>query len=254
MARVRDEHLRSVDHVFVALAHGGGLDPRHVRAGARLRQPEAAENRGLERAARATASSARPCRRSGSGLLRGRSRRSTCRSRSSPSSAPRRRAFRRSTAARALRAISGRCRFIRPISCALAMMSVACVWCSSHSAALGLISFSANSRARARSSRCSAVRANETPPATPVSTVAMIALLLEDAVFRLTSQSISVDGDAGAGSTPARAPRSTDVAGLALARRRAAPQAAPGRRFVEPCNRASVGRCSGRTEPARPRC
>ena len=43
------------------------------------------------------------------------------------------------------------------------------VECSSYSAAFGRISFVANSRASARSSFCSDVRANETPPATPVS-------------------------------------------------------------------------------------
>ena len=75
---------------------------------------------------------------------------------------------------------SGRWRFIRPTSCALAMMSAGCVWCSSYSAALGRISFSANSRASARSSRCSSVRANETPPATPVSIVVICRLLEVD--------------------------------------------------------------------------
>ena len=83
---------------------------------------------------------------------------------------------------------SGRCRFIRPTSCALAMMSAAWVWCSSHSAARGLISFSAKERASARSSFCSSVSANETPPL--VSTVAIGTLRKS----RLTSQSMSVDG------------------------------------------------------------
>ena len=66
---------------------------------------------------------------------------------------------------------SGTWTFMSPSSCALAMMSAGCVWLSSYSAAFGRISFSANSRARARSSRCSGVSANETPAATPVSTV-----------------------------------------------------------------------------------
>ncbi len=66
---------------------------------------------------------------------------------------------------------SGRWRFIRPTSWAFATISAGCVWCSSYSAALGRISFSAKSRASARSSRCSSVSANETPLATPVSIV-----------------------------------------------------------------------------------
>ena len=68
---------------------------------------------------------------------------------------------------------SGTCRFIRPSSCALAITSTAWVWCSSYSAALGRISFSANSRASSRRPFCSSVRANETPEPTPCSIVAM---------------------------------------------------------------------------------
>ena len=62
---------------------------------------------------------------------------------------------------------------MRPSSCAFATTSAGWVACSSYSAAFGRISFSANSRASARSSRCSGVSANETPPATPVSIVVM---------------------------------------------------------------------------------
>jgi hypothetical protein len=69
---------------------------------------------------------------------------------------------------------SGTWRFMRPNSCALAITSAGCVECSSYAAALGRISLSANSRASARNSRCSGVRANETPLATPVSTWVMV--------------------------------------------------------------------------------
>ena len=69
---------------------------------------------------------------------------------------------------------SGTCRFMSPSSCAFAITSAGWVWCSSYSAAFGRISFSANSRASARSSRCSGVSANETPPATPVSIAVML--------------------------------------------------------------------------------
>ena len=82
---------------------------------------------------------------------------------------------------------SGTCRFIRPSSCAFAITSTGWVECSSYSAAFGRISFSANSRASARSSRCSGVSANETPPATPVSSWVMASL-----PTRLTSQSTRV--------------------------------------------------------------
>src|SRR5919106_1017549 len=84
---------------------------------------------------------------------------------------------------------SGTCTFISPSSCALAITSAGCVEFSSYSAALGRISFSANSRASARSERCSSVSANEIPPATPCSTIAN--LLLSSS--RLTSQSTVVD-------------------------------------------------------------
>ncbi len=67
---------------------------------------------------------------------------------------------------------SGTWRFMSPTSWAFAITSAGCVECSSYSAAFGRISRSANSRASARSSRCSSLRANETPPATPCSTVA----------------------------------------------------------------------------------
>ena len=75
---------------------------------------------------------------------------------------------------------SGTWRFISPSSCALATTSAGCVWCSSYSAAFGRISFSANSRASARSSLCSSVNANDTPFASPVSIVAMNVLLNVD--------------------------------------------------------------------------
>ena len=74
---------------------------------------------------------------------------------------------------------SGTWTFIRPSSCALAITSAGWVWCSSYSAALGRISFSANSRASARSSFCSSVSANETPVAV-VSIVATALSLLVD--------------------------------------------------------------------------
>ena len=75
---------------------------------------------------------------------------------------------------------SGMWRFMRPSSWALATISAGCVWCSSCSAAFGRISFSANSRASARSSFCSSVSANETPFARPVSMVAIRPLLNVD--------------------------------------------------------------------------
>ena len=71
-------------------------------------------------------------------------------------------------------------RFMRPSSWAFATISAGCVWCSSCSAAFGRISFSANSRASARSSFCSSVSANETPFARPVSMVAIRPLLNVD--------------------------------------------------------------------------
>ena len=58
---------------------------------------------------------------------------------------------------------SGRWTFISPSACAFSTMSAGCVWCSSYSAALGLISLAAKSWASALRSRCSSVRANETP-------------------------------------------------------------------------------------------
>ena len=48
MAGVRDEGLRAVQDVLVAAALGRRLDPRDVRAGVRLGQPEGAEDRLLE--------------------------------------------------------------------------------------------------------------------------------------------------------------------------------------------------------------
>jgi hypothetical protein len=75
---------------------------------------------------------------------------------------------------------SGMWTFMRPSSCAFAITSEGCVWCSSYSAAFGRISFSANSRTSARSSRCSGVSANDTPPATAVSVMAMASRFLLD--------------------------------------------------------------------------
>ena len=48
VARVRDEHLRAVEDVLVAVADGGRLDPGDVGAGVRLGQRERAEDRLLE--------------------------------------------------------------------------------------------------------------------------------------------------------------------------------------------------------------
>ena len=79
---------------------------------------------------------------------------------------------------------SGTCGFISPTSCAFAITSTGWVERSSYSAALGRISFSANSRESARSSFCSSVSANEIPP-TACSTVAMN----RPSSRRLTSQS-----------------------------------------------------------------
>ena len=118
--------------------------------------------------------------------------------------------------------------------------------CSSYSAACGRISFSANSRASSRSAFCSSVSANETPPATPVSTVAIGTLPGN----RLTSQSISVAGASGAGQGAALRPAGR--AGVALARGERDAQAAPRRDLVGGRVTASAGRCSGRTGPARP--
>src|SRR5262245_59280649 len=87
------------------------------------------------------------------------------------------------------------------------MMSAGWVWCSSYSAALGRISFSANSRASGRSSRCSSVRANETPPATPVSIMAISGAPGR----RLTSQSTSLEPAKGGGQAPALCLRAIDV-------------------------------------------
>ena len=58
---------------------------------------------------------------------------------------------------------SGTWRFIRPSSCAFAITSTGWRIATSCSAATGRISLAANSRASARSSFCSSVRANETP-------------------------------------------------------------------------------------------
>ena len=66
---------------------------------------------------------------------------------------------------------SGMCRFMSPTSCAFATTSTGCFITTSYSAAFGRISFSANSRASARSSFCSSVRAKEMPSST-FSTVA----------------------------------------------------------------------------------
>jgi hypothetical protein len=68
---------------------------------------------------------------------------------------------------------AGTWRFIRPSSCAFAITSAGCAECSSYSAAFGRISFSANARASARSSRCSSVSAKETPVALDCSIVAI---------------------------------------------------------------------------------
>ena len=73
---------------------------------------------------------------------------------------------------------SGMWTFISPSSCAFWTRSAGWVWCSSYSAAFGRISLSANSRASARSSRCSGVSANEIPPATPVSVAVIRTRLL----------------------------------------------------------------------------
>ena len=67
----------------------------------------------------------------------------------------------------------GTLRFIRPTSCAFAITSAGWRMWTSCSAATGRISLAANSRATARSSFCSSARANETPPLTALSTVAM---------------------------------------------------------------------------------
>ena len=48
LARVGDEHLRAVEDVLVAVAHGRRLDPGDVGAGVRLGQRERAEDRLLE--------------------------------------------------------------------------------------------------------------------------------------------------------------------------------------------------------------
>src|SRR5262245_30121793 len=63
--------------------------------------------------------------------------------------------------------------FMRPTSCAFAITSAGCVWCSSYSAATGRISFAANSCASARRSLCSSVRANEIPLAVDSSAIAI---------------------------------------------------------------------------------
>ncbi len=69
------------------------------------------------------------------------------------------------------------CGFISPTSCAFAITSAGCVWCSSYSAAFGRISFSANSWASSRSERCSSVRAKETP--VPIASVVAMSLLTD---------------------------------------------------------------------------
>jgi hypothetical protein len=73
---------------------------------------------------------------------------------------------------------SGMWGFIRPTAWACSMMSSGWVEFSSYSAAFGRISFSANSRASRRSSRCSSVNANETPVAADVeSSITAISVL-----------------------------------------------------------------------------
>src|SRR5207302_554719 len=63
---------------------------------------------------------------------------------------------------------SGICTFMSPTSCARASTSAGCVEDWSYSRSFGRISRSANSWARSRSPFCSSVRANETPPVSPI--------------------------------------------------------------------------------------
>ena len=85
---------------------------------------------------------------------------------------------------------SGMWMFISPSSCAFAITSAGCVECSSYSAARGRISFSANSCASARRSRCSPVSSNETPPVFVCSTIA-IRLALRAESSRLIDESVN---------------------------------------------------------------
>ena len=166
---VRDEHLRAVEDVLVAAALRRRLDARGVGAGVGLGEREGAEDRLVEERRQPRRASARRSRRSGPAPAPSvfatieTAMPEQPQESSSPMSMP-------SNAGQAGAADSSAMwTFIRPSSCAFGDEVAGCVWCSSYSAAFGRISFSANSRASWRSSRCSGVSANEIPPATPVS-------------------------------------------------------------------------------------
>ena len=170
VAGVRDERLRAVQDVLVATPLGRRLHPRDVGAGIGLAEPERAQDRLLEERRQPRLAAARPIPRGAPARRRGRWRGSTCRCPSSPSCSSSPTSMPSNAGRPRPPSDSGTWRFMSPSSCAFAITSTGCVERSSYSAAFGRISFSANSRASARSSFCSGVRANETPPATPVST------------------------------------------------------------------------------------
>ena len=130
-----------------------------------------------------------------------------------PGAAPRR-ALRRSACPRrsgapTRRSSTGMCGFISPTSCAFATTSAGCVCCSSYSAALGRISFSANSRASARNSFCSSEQ-RERNAADAGLQCRHRAFLNDCRDGRLTSQSRSYPATVLPRNRPARGLRSLD--------------------------------------------
>ena len=186
MTCIRDEHLRPVQDVVVADAFRRRLDAGGVRAGIGLGKGEGAEN-GLveERRQPLPLLLVRPGEEN-----RGPPRACSPRSRRPMPAQPQESSSPMSMPANVGRPSppysAGMCGFISPTSWAWAITSAGCVCRSSYSAAFGRISFSANSRASARSCFCSSVNAKEIPPTSP-SRVWSSACSVGN---RLTSQSI----------------------------------------------------------------
>ena len=137
VAGVRDERLRAVEDVLVALAHRGRLQRGDVRAGARLREAERAEDRRLDERREPRRLLLVAAERGSPGRRRGRSRRSEVpmpaqpQYSSSPTSIPSKDERPRPPYS------SGTWRFIRPTSCAFAITSAGWRMCSSYSRSSG---------------------------------------------------------------------------------------------------------------------